>query len=417
MKYIRILHFYLKGIRLLAAVLCVLMTWAMICGVMVFGKIQYINADLAVLKQSAWERAFLLQYLTSTGSFLSGADQASAQNLEETLEIEDTVEQVFTIRTANPVSYQGDSISITLYEPEMLAFFPELNNQGVDFTAFPEGCILASRRFSGLHSGDAIDLSFGSKQAAFAVAGHIDKPYHRLSLATSSTLPHVRLMFTEGDAVIMQASDKVLAQLSTLASRIEYDCNLIVVFKEGVSPEKQMRLLSQAAPDYIKSPFGEIIQNSEEDITRTLKSELPLPVFLAVSAFVSYFSILVLTVEKKKKNISILYLCGYSRKKCGVVAFSAFQIFMVLPVLLCLMLVWIWPGIDWSMLMHGDFTINTKSNIPFYLYSILKNVKISEASGFVILLYYAISVVIAGLVSCISTAAYTPITYLRGTSR
>ena len=66
MKRISILRHYMKGIRLQALVLMVMLTWAMLWGVAVYGKVQYINADLSVLKSGDTDNASLVMYFPAS---------------------------------------------------------------------------------------------------------------------------------------------------------------------------------------------------------------------------------------------------------------------------------------------------------------------------------------------------------------
>lgn len=400
MRFIHILCHYMKGIRLLAFVLFLLMLWGIICGVSAFGKVQNIRNDLDIIASADAENAYLLSYFFHT-------EQQSEKNRIETtvntLKANPAVDQVLSIRVANPVSYAGTRISIVLYEPALLNFFPALKNYGIDFEHCQNGCILGSQIFGSLDEGDEICLSFSNKEISFPVAGRIQNPYRRLTLSVSSSAPLCEDLFREGDTIIMQSTPAVLATLEPLVKRIELDSNLIVVFKDNTTPEEQKAVLSADASAYQHAHFLDIISRTKQQVSQTLKKELPQPIALAVMAFASYFSILILVFRKKSKQLSVLYLCGCSQYKCGLIAFAASQVVLLFPVLGGALFVLIWPQIDWSLLGPKWFGLRT----------FVETITINTSCLWVVAWYYLITTLCAVAVTSVTISKHTPATYLR----
>lgn len=427
MKMIHILRRYMKGIRLSALVLTVMMAWAILNGVVVYGKVQNIGADIQILKSGAAENAGVLMYFPTGEDLTTGAHTEGAETLEKLLEGEDIVEDVFTVRVANPVSYGESGISIVLYEPEMLAFFPGLKKYGIDFKNEADGCILASELFGGLHSGDTIELDFGKKSAAFSVAGRMTTPYRRIALSSAATNPYAHDLFSDGQAVIMQATDGVMERLNALARRIECDTNLIVAFAEDSTAEEREALIAAAAPGYLYFPLERLIENSEQEVAATLKEKLAQPIFLAVSSAVAYLSIVILTLKKKEKDTAILYLCGCSRKKCAAIQFAVFQTFALVPVLLNVLFILIWPNIHWEYghrwvleqaLEKGPDMMNEQLFFTLIsLFSYFETITINTSCLSIVFGYYLCAAAISLAVLAASMARHTPMTYLRGASR
>ena len=423
MKFIKILRHYMKGIRLSALVLTVMLTWAMLWGVAVYGKVQNIGADLEVLKSGDTDNASLVVYFPNESDLLSGDDGEYAQTVEAALEAETIVEDVFSIRVANPVSYGGEGISIVLYEPGMTEFFPGLKKYGVDFEDDPNGCILGSTMFGGLNAGDTVSLKFSGKTADFSVAGHMTSPYRRMTLSSSSTEPRASHLFKEGDLVIMQATDTVVEQLTALAKRIEYDCNLIVVFTEDSTAEERQQVLETAAPKSLCYSFNEIIENSEADVAATLKEEFVQPLFFAISTAVAYMSITILTFKKKEKDTAILYLCGCSRRKCTAIHFVVFQIFALIPLLINVLFVLLWPRIEWDYVpfmfrLKLDYGVTDELYFIIYrMFHFLESITVNTACLSVAFGYYICAAVISIIAVLFSMARHTPLTYLRGASQ
>lgn len=400
MRFIHILRQYMKGIRILAFVLSLLMLWAIICGIAAYGKVQSIRNDLNIVASAVPENAYLLSYFFNMGL---QTGQSYTKKAIDALEANPAVDEVLSVSVANPVSYEGNAISIVLYEPELINFFPGLKKSGIDFEDCPDGCILGSKLFNSLDAGDTVNLSFSGSEALFTVAGHIQNPYRHLTLSISSSSPLAGDLFVEGDTIIMQSTPAVLAQLETLAKRIEYDSNLIVIFKDNTTDEEQIAILSGIASAYRYFPFKEVIANTEQKVNETLRRELPQPAFLAIMAFISFLSILILVIKKKGKNIAVFYLCGYSKSKCAMLMFAVSQVFLFFPILLSTLFVMIWPRINWRF-MRGSL---------FALRSFLETITINTSCMWVVLWYYLIATLCAVAITVATMSKHTPTTYLR----
>ena len=415
MKMIRILRQYMKGIRLSAAVLTVMMTWAMLNGVFVYGKIRNIGSDVDIIKSGDIERAAVLMYFPTQEDLITGTDREKAMATEIALEKESIVENVFSVRVANPVTYEGKGISIVLYEPEMLDYFPALKKHGVDFKGESSGCILGSQMFNKLEKGDTINLDFGKETAQFTVTDRIASPYRRISLSTANTMPIVENLFEEGDTILMSAAGAGSEIVNKLARRVEYDTNLIVVFTDDSSIQERENLMAKAAPEYLYKPFDEVIRNSEELIAATLKEELTQPIFLAISAAVAYLSTVVLTFKKKEYDTSILYLCGGSRWKCAAIHFAVCQIFSLIPLVFNVVFILSWPVVEWNYIDILMISHVWLRRILLYLYG--KTMSIDISCLRIVFGYYLCTAAIAVAVAVVSMARHTPMTYLRGASR
>lgn len=406
MRSIQILRHYMTRVRLLGAVLSFLMLWAIVCGVFACGRVAKIREELNIIASADPENAYLLS------SFIY-SERDFSQTVADALEREPAVDAVLSVWVANPVAYQDLGISIVLYEPELLEFFPAVKQLGIDFEAVPEGCILGGERFGSLDTGDTVTLSFSGKEVQFPVAGRLKSPYRQLSLSTSASMPLAQDLFIQQEAVLMQATPAVTERLETLAKRMEMDKNLIVVFKPDALPEERQEVLSTTAADYTSAELSTIIANTEKQVEKTLKTELPQPLFLALTAFVSFFSILILVFQRKTKDLAVLYLCGYSKRKCGWLAFAASQVFLLIPVLLSILLILQWPHINWS---YADLRwLEPILNTPEYtIIMLLEKYQIDSSCLWVVLLYYLLGTAGAVAITAAAMSKHTPETYLRG---
>lgn len=433
MKFLRILKHYMKGIRLSALVLTIMMTWAMLSGVIAIAKLQNIRSDVRALSGADSENLYILNNFSSMKSLMLGDDRDMAKDTEAALEAHAAIEQVFTVRVVNPVIYNGSAISIVLYEPEMLEALPGLKKLGIDFSDQPNGCILGSKTFSGLDIGDTIQLNFSKqvmdpKSASFPVAGHLNSPYRRLGLSVSATTLYAADLFEDGDTILMQSTDRVMEQLESVAKRIEYDRNLIVQFKSGISDAEKEQVLTEIAPDYLRFSLDEVIGNAEAQISKTLKQELPFPTFLAISSLVAYLSLVILSFKKKEKDAAILALCGCSIRKQTALAFCAFQLFSLFPILINIAFVILWPKIQWmsSLALYTKLGISAETimaNPDFFgwmdqaLFNLEHGITVDNSGFIVIALYYIITCAIALAAAIGAAKKKSPLNYLRGVTQ
>ncbi len=424
MKFLHTLWHYQKGIRLASFVLALLLIWAIMAGVLTYARVQNLTTGLQILKSAQSENAYFSMHFSTGEEIVSGEDQEMAKDLEKALEAEEMVQTVFSIRTVNPVSYDGTGLSITLYEPEMIEFFPALKQLGIDFSREPDGALLGSPIFSGIKAGDTVTLHFAKqannpKPQTFPVAGNLPAPCQRMTLSSANTALSALGLFKEGEAILMQSTEQVMEKLKGYARRVDYDCNLIVVFKEGYAEEDCRALLSKLAPSNMTLSLGEVIENSEIAASNTLKQHLPQPLFLAISSLFAYFSILILNFKKKERELSIVYILGGSRKKCAMLSLAHFLSCAAVPLLLSSLLVLFWNNLEkWLQYLKRFFDVASPTYQLLHRLMLQTNIDgIGPACLIIVFAYLLVTAGIALVVTFGAMAKHTPLTYMKGASQ
>jgi hypothetical protein len=161
MKLIKLIFGFFHKVRLSAFFLFLIMTASMFFASYTYGR--YLKCAYA---KKLFERSEAQKgcYVMSTGNFNSDSAYETAMgNIDkqaEGLKGNPAVKSVLFIKSVNPESYHGTGISILLYSDALLEAFPELKKYGVDFGNDPDdmACILGSRIFEGVKTGDSIDL-------------------------------------------------------------------------------------------------------------------------------------------------------------------------------------------------------------------------------------------------------------------
>lgn len=419
MKAVCIFRHYIKGLRLSAVVLSFLLLWAILSGVIVYGNVQFVYSDITALKSEKTQDMDILMYFLSVKEVQTHSYEKYTKAVEENLEANENVEQVFSVRVVNPVSYKGTAISIVLYEPEMMEAFPNFRDYGIDFWRDQDGCVLGSTLFSQLDIGDTIELKIRNESVQIPVVGRLNAPYRRLCLSTSSNIPQVEYLFAEGDVILMQSTPYVLELLEKTKASVAYDQNLIVQYKSGLTSEQKKEITGEFADKYLPFSFEAMFQNSEQTANTALKKELPRPIFLAVSSMIAYFSILILSLKKKEKEIAVMRLCGMSKKTHAGITFAVCQVFVLVPIILSVAFLWYWPQLQWrfseslqqSLLQmgSGDFRSQLLRVLTY-----INNIKVNMGCWPVVLGYYLATILISVGVTLGNMAKHSPLSYLRG---
>ena len=406
----------MRGVRLYALFLVIMLFFAMVSGCIAVGEVLYANADLAVIRAAKGKNAYLLTYFPKASDIVTGLDSKRSEKLQVQLEAHENVKDTFGIRVANTASYDGEEFSIVLYEPGMLSFFPKLKELGFDFSTDPDGCVLAGSQFDTLRKGAAVTLRIGKEQVTLPVLNRLDQPYRHPSFGVSSTNLTAQDLFVDGAAVFMQSTDSVMEMLESKVRRISCSSNLIVVFDASVEEQAVQQMITEMAPEYTTLSFDKIIADSEQLLRKEMVESIPIPAFLTITSFYSFFSIAVLTHKKKQKELAYVFLCGGSHRSCRWLSLGVCQVYALIPLFLTSLVVWLWPNIPWVNI-RTELLLAEETN--FALISLIRlfmSFRLDHRCLWVAPMYYLVVVCLSVAVTHFSMKRHTPLTFLRGVS-
>lgn len=401
MKFYKLLHNYFRGIRgqaiLVALVLCV----TAFVGVYTSASIQYITDHYTVVNSCADKN---LYYFTRLYTFdeLSADPELLHKEVAQAVEACGTssvIEHIYTTQTVNLFKYNKKFTSIVLLDPKLMDVFPGLAHIGYDFSSDPNGCILGNKIFNDF-SGQTIKLSVaggGSNESIeLAVNGHISSPYMHMSFSRGGTKITVEHMFQDSQCVIALANEDLLAQLRSYNVTMRYDPNYIIEFSQSATQEEVAAALAALEAKGTILSIGELLEQTREELQDALKQKLPTPMFLLIAATAAYLGAVLLILRKKGKELAYYYLCGASRAQCVTVAVAASCIVSLPMLILNTLIVLLAPEYDW--LRAGGLSELTVSSFD-----------LAVVAG-----YYLLTVLISLVVTFVSMARNTPLTYLRG---
>ena len=349
MRLFQFLKIYFRGIQVPAIILSLMMTCSVFLGVLTFSRIKFIVSEYDVVRNANVDNAYYVEYFFSTKDYQQGNIHLQAREIIQEISLNSNIDQVYPIRIVNPLSYNDYGISIILYDPQMLAAFPDLKKLGIDFSDNESGCILGSKVFSKMHGAKEISLEFYAPNyhtETFEIISHIKSPYKYLSLSTSNTKASAKDLFSTGDIIIMLATEEMVQKFESIAD-VRYHNNFIVSLKDIEDSKKQHVIAEIENSGAIVYPFEDIVERTREEIIRECKTILPRPLFLLLAATTAFFSNVILFVKKKEKEFAVFYLCGGSKKDCAALTILGNCLIALVPVILNCAFVLLAPTYDW----------------------------------------------------------------------
>lgn len=396
MKFLRKVASYTRGVRLAMLALAVMMTVALLMGILVVSQVRFIRHNYDVVNAATGDLDRLYYFMRMEPDFTGEA----TPNLLEQLKTHPALEHIYLVYGSGSVSYTVDGekeyISIQLMDPKLPELFPAM---GIDFGA-EGGTILATSKFPEVKIGDDFEVSFTTtnRTEVFTAVGRIAYPYRTISMNGGSTRATVNEMFGSGQCLLLPATEENLAKLAD-AYRVRPGDSFLVEVKEGATSEQVEDLLLDLSRAGVTNALPQMLERTEEAMDQQLRDLLPMPLFLfAVSAF-AYFSTMILIFMKKEQDLAICYLCGGKRWDCMRIVMGAFSLVILGPVLLALGAVKLLPVFDWLQAMT---IINYL--IDEWTYGMLW--------GFLIL-----TQLIAGVAAWLEMKDHTPLTLLRGVEK
>lgn len=400
MKLLKVIWEHTKGARASYLLLAVMMTFSLFVTVMLFGYLNCMRSCYDILRNNRMGEAYYITSQDFIDQLMHSGGELDYSEIRETLEAlkeDSAVRRVLTVQTVDPVSYNGTRVSILLYNDDLLQAFPALKKLGIDFSRNPDGCILGSKLFQHVRTGQTLSLRFYYPEPhteSFPVAGHMRAPYQYLDFRVSGTAITGTDLFSSGGMILMRESEALLTRLKEVA-KVNPKYTFIIEFDGKATPERKAEILEELEMKGPCPSLDSILERSEKSLRENLKAKLPLPIFLLVISTFSYFSTVILTFRKKEKERAVLYLCGCDKKRLARVTFWTLNGAAVLPVLLNLLFVWISPELDWRGIL----------NLEDYL--------IDGSAVWLIVGYYLVTAGIAVLTVRSGMARHTPLTYLR----
>lgn len=395
MKLYRILRTLFYRRRFSCLLIMVMQTFSMMLMLELLAMYSYTAANYRAMQSPAAERVYIVEKGLTVSDFLADIEgrESDIFAVMEEAEAMEGVEGAYTAYIASPVSYQGERISALLYDPELTELFPNL---GLSISRDEEGVLLGNPIFRDAQ--DTVTLTLGSRRhtETYTVAGRVSAPYRYLAFYTYSTkTPTVDDFFAENPFILMAASQERLALLRE-HTIVSADSGFVLLMQEGATEEQTQAVVSAMGEYGMVYSLTDILSESKTQMLETLKTKLPMPLFLLLAATVAYFSSLALTVKRSERVLAVYYLCGLSRRRGSCCAALAGVAVALVPTALCIGAVFLLPVLEWKGLIDLD-------SLLFQSWDVVP-----------ILLYFGMAVGLSFASAALSLGRHTPVSYLRG---
>lgn len=166
-------------------------------------------------------------------------------------------------------------------------------------------------------------------------------------------------------------------------------------YTEGATDQQKGEIREFLAKYGSLAPTKDVKESLEKNFRERYIAQLPLSCLLLGVTFVTYISMIVLTVHKKGKETAVAYLCGASKRKNALLMTSLLFLVMLVPAILNLLYILFADRLAAMRLISTDLMM------------------IDGFSALVVLLYCAVMLALAGLIVYGMMGKKSPIAYFR----
>jgi len=397
MKFLRKIASYTNGVRLALAALALIMTVALIMGILVVSQVRYIRSNYEIVSATTGDTDRLYYYMST--QYMYGGITGSGTTVEELENLPGMagVYPVYSVGSAiRIVEGEKEPCTIILFHPRLLELFPAM---GLDFSD-PNGVILASSAFRDVVPGESFELYFSKEKRTevLSAVGWRPYPYRYMGFQHGGTNITVNDLFGSGQSLLMIATEENMARMAELAY-VTPSTYFLFEIEADATQEQTEALLHEISRTGIAVSLTDLLADTETAMDEQLRDLLPMPLFLLTVSTFAYFSTQILIFKKKEQDLAISYLCGGTRFGCTVTALGAFGIVSLVPIGLSIGTVAILPVFDWlNLLTDGRYLVD------HWTYGLL--------AGF-----FLLTQGFTALAAWLDMKDHTPLTLLRGVEK
>ena len=388
------IHSMFDGVRIYAVFLSVVCLFTTFLGLRMFTMINNEAAEYRIVKSNTLGRAY---YFCDNGSgFYFSPEQLKEYKAE--LREYTALDKFFTFKYGCDVVHEegGRLIygSIVLLEPGFYEYFPLLKNLGLDFSEDPDGCVIGSNYFKTERGEKLIEFKFWSGpntqiSKQITVCGRLRYPYRFIYPSGGGTDLRINDIIKQGHIIIMQDTESFKKMIGRESSTLNM---FILTVKDDASDTEVQALLDKLETLGTVKSFDDMLTEGKASLQTDIKNLLPRPLFNLAATLIAYLSMVVLLVRKKQKDMAVIYLCGASKGKIIAAMIGACCLVSLVPCLINGLLVIEIPKTDVDGL----------------------NAFLTPDLIWIVVIYFAITVVIAAVSVAVSFAGRSPIENLRG---
>ena len=422
MKFFCLLWNHSRGIRTVAVILATVSFFSLYVTVQIAGKLRYAKAQYDFAAESALEDAY---YFNSFGlsdptpdglkEYHDFIKKGGWDNLLSELSEKEGVKTLGYLagsdgfiekrfyNPAEPDVYPKEAtiIGITLISPGILEIFPTLK----ELMPFddPSAAYLLGDCFPDAEKGDTVE-GFSTSRVdgtavfpAFKLAGRLPSPlpFPRGNGSSTNLDAEVFTTVLESPRIFLLDTPENIAFLKSVEMGYGRSGGFFLEYTEGATEQQKGEIKQFLAKYGSLAPTKDVKESLEKNFRERYIAQLPLSCLLLGVTFVTYISMIVLTVHKKGKETAVAYLCGASKRKNALLMTSLLFLVMLVPAILNLLYILFADRLAAMRLISTDLMM------------------IDGFSALVVLLYCAVMLALAGLIVYGMMGKKSPIAYFR----
>ena len=195
----------------------------------------------------------------------------------------------------------------------------------------------------------------------------------------------------------MLADDKRLEEIKG-QGRVLLNMDILFTVREDTTEEQIGSFMTELRKDGYAESMETILENSRKATVESIKAYLLLPLFLVIASLIAYFSIVIINVFKKQREMAVSYLCGATKKDLYMTMLGYCLAVSVIPAVICA--VWILMGPLWQY---------EWKELPM-----VSTFVVTSDQLWVVLGFFILTVIVSFAAVLISMGRKSPVEYLRG---
>ena len=356
--------------------------------------------EYSIIKNNTLEDAYFLARMIAPEDLRRGGFDKVREETFADLMSESIIDKAYTTIVASYFEIEGSVNTLMIYDQGLLDAFPYLKKTGVVFSDDPFSCVLSDKAFNGVKTGEKIEaeiLNSNGKVVTFTVSGHLVSPYKHLSFGGSGTYLNAGDLFINQETLMVRNSKELIDSLGDNVSYSYYP-DILFTFKDDASKAEIEAVLSRLNMIGVAEPLSAIIERTGVQLESNAKNALARPVVFMFASTTAYFSLIVLMIKKKARQISVMYLCGASLRDIVSVIVGVCVVVAAVPAIVNTIFISVAPELDWRGALAG--------------YS-LDELYITPDLIWIVVLYLAVTLAVAGVSVVLSVGNKPPLKYLR----
>lgn len=148
--------------------------------------------------------------------------------------------------------------------------------------------------------------------------------------------------------------------------------NFILSIKKDATESEKSQILDYLSQYGSYVTYDEIMEDTNDQISKQIKEMFPLPIFLLLVSTISMISVSAAAIHRSMREHSVYYLIGCSKRRSIATIITTLLIIFCIPTLINLILAIFFPNfLRTANIYYIDYIINISCTVPVIIYLII----------------------------------------------